>query len=211
MIAKFFRWLFALTSLIGLMLISMCADVQFRYLNRLRLASDQDARASTAIVLGASVKSDGQPSDALRDRLLVGADLYKQGHVRQLLITGDDGAYHAKEIDVMRAFLIKQGIPGDAVLSDPHGYRTYESCKRAAEVFQIKDAIIVTQRFHIARALYLCESFGIQSLGVTSDLTSYQRNLYFWTRDLAASIKAWSDVHIRAPEPPVNVIGNKSK
>jgi vancomycin permeability regulator SanA len=101
--------------------------------------------------------------------------------------------------------------PGDAVLSDPHGYRTYESCKRAAEVFQIKDAIIVTQRFHIARALYLCESFGIQSLGVTSDLTSYQRNLYFWTRDLAASIKAWSDVHIRAPEPPVNVIGNKSK
>lgn len=203
MIGKFFRWLFALTSLAGLAIAGMCADVQLHYLNRLRLASDQDARASTAIILGASVKSDGQPSDALRDRLLVGAGLYKDAHVRQILITGDDGAYHAKEIDVMRAFLIKQGIPSDAILSDPHGYRTYESCKRAAEVFQIKDAIIVTQRFHIARALYLCESFGIQSIGVSSDRTSYQRIIYFWVRDLGASVKAWSDIHLITPEPPV--------
>ncbi|MCC7357157.1 YdcF family protein [Candidatus Uhrbacteria bacterium] len=206
MIKKIVRWFFILTSLTGLTLAGMCADVQLRYIKRLRLASDQDARASTAIILGASVKASGQPSDALRDRLLVGSTLYKEGHVRQILITGDDGAYHAKEIESMHNFLLKQGIPKEAILADPHGYRTYESCKRAANVYQIKDAIIITQRFHIARALYLCESFGIQSIGVTSDLTNYQRIVYFWARDLAASIKAWSDVHIIPPQSPIKTL-----
>lgn len=203
MIKKVVRWLFGLISLSGLVLAGMLADVQLRYLDQLRSSQDQDARASTGLILGASVKADGQPSDALRDRLLVGAELYKTGHVRQLLVTGDDGAYHASEVESMRNFLIRQGIPGNDIMLDPHGYRTYESCKRAAQEYDITDALIITQRFHVARAMYLCESFGIHSTGIPADLTTYQKALYFWARDLAASIKAWIDVHLIPPNPPV--------
>lgn len=205
MIGRIVSWFVGLTSLAGLILAGMCADVQLRYLDHLRKATEQDARASTAIILGASVKNDGQPSDALRDRLLVGASLYKEGHVRQILVTGDDGAFHADEVDAMRLYLIKQGIPGDAILVDEHGYRTYESCKRASETFNIKEAVLVTQRFHIARAMFLCEAFGIRTTGVTADLTGYQKIIYFWTRDIAASVKAWIDVYVLPPASPVQL------
>jgi len=66
----------------------------------------------------------------------------------------------------------------------------------------VKDAVVVTQRFHIARAVYLCEAFGIRTTGVTSDLNTYKKIVYFWSRDLAASVKAWVDIHVITPEVP---------
>ncbi len=183
------------------MIAAVVAEVQEQYIDRI-VALDRAPTSAATIVLGASVKSDGTPSDALADRLRVGAELYKQGKVSWVYLTGDDGQFHADEIDVMRSFIKGLDVPSDRILIDGKGFRTYESCKHAKEA-GIQSAIVVTQRFHIGRALYLCNRMGIDTYGVTSDLQHYVDIDLFWVRDLFASAKAWWDINIWHPAPPV--------
>ncbi|MCC7522287.1 YdcF family protein [Candidatus Uhrbacteria bacterium] len=159
--------------------------------------------APYAIVLGASVTESGNASDALMDRILTGVELYRAGKVDKILMTGDDGAFHIDEVRVMARIATELGVPATDLVVDGHGYRTYESCKRAKEVFQIDRAVIVTQRFHLARALYLCRSFGIEIQGLAADRQTYQKIIQFTTRDLLSSFKAWFDINIYSPKPPV--------
>ncbi|MBU1034471.1 YdcF family protein [Patescibacteria group bacterium] len=178
-------------------------DVQLHYYKKIFKRGDGVKDAPVAIVLGASVKLNGEPSDALRDRLLVGQNLYERGVVKKILITGDDGKYHINEIKTMREFLDNLGVASEDIIEDGHGYRTYESCKRAIEVFNIRQAVVVTQRFHLGRALYLCNRLGMDATGVTADLTTYDRLIFFTLRDIAASFEAWWDINILPPKPPV--------
>lgn len=200
-------WIFGI-GVIGIVfgVLVIIADVQLRFLSRIHAPADISSldRVDAAMILGASVKADNTPSDALRDRLLVGKQLYDEQKAGKLLITGDDGSYRADEIPVMRSFLVSQGIPEKDIIADGQGYRTYESCKRAKTEYGITKTIIVTQRFHIARALYLCNALGVDSIGVTSDLQTYIKNVDFWIRDLAASFKAWIDLKIWPPSSPVS-------
>ena len=183
----------------------MAADVQFRFASRIFDPTNMNLKsADVAMILGASITSDATPSDALRDRLIVGTKLYRDHIVKKILLTGDDGANRANEIRVMKSFAMAQGVPETDILVDGQGYRTYESCKHAAKTFHLSNAIIVTQRFHMSRALYLCNKLGVPSTGVTSDLQSYKRIFWFWTRDLAASVEAWWDVNIWTPKSPVS-------
>ncbi|MFH1839031.1 MAG: ElyC/SanA/YdcF family protein, partial [Patescibacteria group bacterium] len=195
--------LLALLILVGGIASAVLLDVQLKHVDKLFDSVEAAEEAPVAIVLGASVMRNGDPSPALRDRLLVGESLYEQGKVSSILITGDDGGFHIDEIKTMREFLLARGIPHEHIREDGHGYRTYESCKRAKEIFGIEKAIVVTQRFHIGRALYLCNELGIETNGVSSDLTSYDNILRFMFRDIGASLKAWWDVNVKAPEPPV--------
>lgn len=190
---------------IAIALLAMLADVQLRYVSKIHDAANisQISHDDAAIVLGASVNRDGTPSDALRDRLNEGIALYDAKVVDRIFVTGDDGEYHANEIDVMKPYLLSHGIPEDKLVIDGRGFRTYESCKHAAEA-GIKTAIVVTQRFHMGRALYLCNRLGVHAAGVTSNLSSYDKNAIFWGRDLLASIKAWWDVNVIAPKSPVS-------
>ncbi|MFH1620903.1 MAG: ElyC/SanA/YdcF family protein [Patescibacteria group bacterium] len=187
-------------ALLSAVVLFIIGDVQLRYLSK--ISSLDKAKAEIAMVLGASITSDGKPSDALRDRLLIGAALYKNGAVQKILITGDDGDFKRDEIETMKSFLLDNQIPDQDILVDGQGYRTYESCKRAVYNFKLHDVVIVTQRFHMARALYLCNNLGLKADGVTSDLQTYKRGAFFWIRDLAASLLAWWDIHIWAPRPP---------
>jgi SanA protein len=152
-------------------------------------------KAPVALILGASVKEDGTPSDALRDRLLIGEELYREKKVEKVLVTGDDGGFRQDEITQMKAFLIERGVKEEDILVDGQGYRTYESCRRAKQELKLEKVIVVTQRFHMARALYLCNALELESVGVTSDLQTYQKGTYFWARDLAASVKAFWEIN----------------
>lgn len=183
-------------------ILGMVATVQFSYADKI-VEQSPNLHADTALVLGASVLQNGTPSDALRDRLLVGISLYKNGNVKRILLTGDDGSYRAAEIEVMKKFTIDQGVPEQDILTDGQGYRTYESCKRAKEIFIFKDIIVVTQRFHMSRALYLCNRLGLDAHGVTSDLQSYKKINFFWIRDLFSSAKAWWDINVWTPKSPI--------
>lgn len=160
-----------------------------------------------AIVLGASTKEDGTASDALADRVETAVDLYRAGKVDKILMTGDDGAFHTDEVKSMAALAAQDGVRPEDLIVDGHGYRTYESCKRAKEEFHIDRAVIVTQRFHLARALYLCRALGMDAQGLVADRQTYQKIVLFAWRDLLASVKAWVDINILPPSPPVSTTG----
>jgi vancomycin permeability regulator SanA len=137
------------------------------------------------------------------DRIKTGALLYNAKKASKILITGDDGQMRSNEVAAMKKAVLDLGVKEQDVVIDGQGYRTYESCKRAKEVYKIDDMIVVTQRFHLGRALYLCNTFGVDAIGVSSDLQSYQNIVRHWVRDLLASNKAWYDINIEAPRSPV--------
>ncbi len=192
-------------SVFGLLGVAAVTQVQLKYESKIH-SFDQDLsqleKADAIMVLGAGIKPDGTPSDALRDRLLVGISLFQQQRADRILITGDDGEFRRNEIKAMNQFLVDRGVPESSILIDGRGYRTYESCKNAASL-HLRRIDVVTQRFHIARALYLCSSFGIQVEGITSDVQTYRQIIWFWIRDLASSLKAWFDTTVLAPKSPV--------
>ncbi len=189
----------------GILTVAFCmlADVQLRYLSKIYSRAEDVPTQTIGIVLGAGILPSGQPSDALRDRLLVGKALYDEKRIKTILVSGDGGKFQRDEIDSMETFLIQNGIPSEDIQADPEGYRTYETCKRAVQVYHIKKAVLITQRFHLGRALYLCNSLGMDAIGVPSDLQQYRNIIFFMIRDIAASIKAWIDIHVYPPQPPV--------
>jgi vancomycin permeability regulator SanA len=160
--------------------------------------------AEAIIVLGANTNADGAPTAALSDRLVTAVRLYREGKAPRVLLTGDDGQMKMDELTTMRRIALEQGIEESAITVDPHGYRTYESCKRANQIFNLQSAIVVTQDFHLPRALYLCRNFGLDVQGVAADLQTYQRINYYTWRDYLASFKAWIDLNLWPPKPPVN-------
>jgi vancomycin permeability regulator SanA len=165
--------------------------------------------APVAIVLGAGVLSPTRPSDALYDRLVTAADLYHQGIVSRVLLTGDGGAYRSDEISVMQNTMVELGVPLTVIDTDREGFRTYESCKRAAQLFGIKQAIVITQRYHLARSLFLCQSFGLEVTGVAADRHMYIKILTFSVRELLASVKAAIDVFVLPPDSPVALVKDR--
>ncbi|MDQ7814722.1 MAG: YdcF family protein [Patescibacteria group bacterium] len=176
-------------------------DVQLGNISKLEETNTPGVKYDIAMVLGASVQGD-EPSDALEDRLEVGIKAYKNGEVQKILITGDDGNFRRDEISVMHDFLTEQGVSENDILVDPKGYRTYESCKNVKAEYPGKKILVITQRFHIGRALFLCNRLGADAYGRTADLSTYEKIYRFWGRDLLASYKAWWDVYIIKPESP---------
>lgn len=123
-----------------------------------------------AIVFGAQVLPSGRLSAMLADRVRMGAELYAAGKVQALLLTGDNGNADYNEPVAMRRYAMEQGVPEDAIVLDYAGFDTYDSCYRARDVFQVDSAILVTQGFHLDRALLICNQLGIDAVGVAADV-----------------------------------------
>lgn len=125
------------------------------------------------IILGCGVKDDGRPSDMLYDRIITGVELYKKGIAPRILMSGDHGRTDYDEVGTMKKYAVDMGVPEDAVFCDHAGFSTYESMVRANKVFGIENAVVVTQIYHLYRALYDAESFGINAYGVSADVRRY--------------------------------------
>jgi SanA protein len=160
-----------------------------------------------AIVFGAGLWRDGSPTPVLRDRVATATDLYLSGKVEKLLMSGDNRVEDYNEPAAMRDYAMRLGVPEDAIVMDYAGRRTYDTCYRAREIFGLDSAILVTQSFHLPRALYTCHALGIDVQGVSADLRTYRRrSLAYWhTREAFATLQALLDVHILQPLP---VLGN---
>lgn len=165
--------------------------------------ADEVPSHPVAIVLGARTYPDGRPSPMLNDRVRMGVALYHANKVERLLMTGDNSAAAHHEVDVMRDLAIELGVPAEAIIVDPEGYRTYASCYRAVHTYAIEAAIVVTQAYHLDRALLLCDSMGIDAVGVAAD--DLRPNGYGGTgeqwgviREIPATVKAVLDLVIRA-------------
>ena len=142
--------------------------------------------APVALVLGALVDPDGTPSPFLAARLALAQRLYTTGKVKVLLVSGDNSRPDYDEPDAMRSWLITHGVPAGKVVRDYAGFDTYDSCARAIRIFGVRRAIVVTQTFHLPRAVALCRHVGIDATGVGDD--SVRVAQFDWWR---ASVREW--------------------
>jgi SanA protein len=154
-----------------------------------------------AIVLGAGYLPSGRLSDALADRMDTAIALYQAGKVNKLLLTGDNRFANYNEPAAMAAYAEVRGVPREDLVLDYAGRRTYDSCYRAAAIFGVEQAVLVTQAFHLPRALYTCDGLGIETVGVVADRHTYIRAAWFELRELAALARAWLDLNLLRPVP----------
>lgn len=156
-----------------------------------------------ALVLGAGLNRDGSPGVVLQDRVETAAELYFSDKVLKLLMSGDNSTEYYNEPGAMRDYALELGVPDEDIVLDYAGRRTYDSCYRAKAIFGLDSLIVVTQAFHLPRALFLCQAFDIDSVGVPADDDHYRLNSYtfWWVREIFATIKAFWDVNIIHPEP----------
>lgn len=140
------------------------------------------------LVLGAGVWGD-RPSPMLEDRLLEGIKLYENNVSPKIMMTGDHGTKEYDEVNVMKAFAIENGVSSGDIFMDHAGFSTYESIYRARDVFAVKKIVIVTQEYHLYRALYIANELGIEAYGVPSDPRQYVGALYRELREILARNK----------------------
>ena len=157
--------------------------------------------AEVAIILGAKVWPGGAPSNMLEDRLLTGIELYRQGKVGKLLLSGDHGQVGYDEVNAMRAFVLERGVPPEDVFMDHAGFSTYDTMYRARDVFQVRDALVVTQGFHLDRAVYTARALGLDATGVPADLRPYLNAGRFAARDWLARCKALLQLYVLRSSP----------
>ena len=160
---------------------------------------------SMAVVLvpGAGLNSSGGPSAPLRDRLDAAIELYRLGKVQKLLLSGDNTAITYNEPGAMQSYALDQGIPDEDLVLDYAGRRTYDSCYRAHHIFGLDELIVVTQAYHLPRALFLCENSDLDAVGVPVEQSRYIRSRYlFWNvREVFATVAVWLDVYVLKPLP----------
>lgn len=157
--------------------------------------------APVAIVFGAGLQSNGDPSPLLAHRLDAAIALYKRGKVQTLLMTGDSRSKNYDEVGAMRRYAVERGIPANRITLDRYGLRTYDSAYRARNVFGVTRAVLVTQRYHLPRALYLANLVGIDADGYVAGHDSYVDQNYYEAREAAALVETWYEIHILKPPP----------
>lgn len=156
-----------------------------------------------AIVFGAGLWRDGTPTPVLKDRITTAADLYFNNKVEKLLMSGDNRFVDYNEPGAMRDYAVQLGVPAEDIVLDYAGRRTYDTCYRAGYIFGLREAILVTQQFHLPRAIYTCNKLGVTASGVGANNRTYSRRdyLYWQIRELPATLVAFLQVHITHPVP----------
>jgi len=206
MLRKFLRWarrlIFAL-GLLGLLGLFLPRLVTGFFAASRLFTVDSVPSERAAIVFGAGLRRDGSPTTVLRDRVETAAELYFKGKVEKLLLSGDNRFVEYNEPEAMRQLALSLGIPDRDIVLDYAGRRTYDTCYRAKAIFGLDRAILVTQGFHLPRALFLCSSLGIRAVGVEADNFYYfKRSRLIWNaRELLATFGAVMDVHFYRPLP----------
>lgn len=162
---------------------------------------------SVAIVFGAGLSRNGGPSPVLRDRISTAADLYFSQKVKKLLMSGDNRTLDYNEPGAMKDFAIELGVPEEDIILDYAGRRTYDTCYRAQHIFGVNDALLVTQSYHLPRALITCRGLGLNAIGIAADRREYSPiSLQRWRmREIPATLVALWDVYVSRPLPVLGV------
>lgn len=190
--------------LITLAIVSMLPRLITAIYSQGKIIAAKDVPSNNvAIIFGAGLRYDGTPTEVLKDRVTTGADLYFSGKVKKLLMSGDNRFVDYNEPAAMREFAISLGVPKEDIVLDYAGRRTYDTCYRAKEIFKVDKAILVTQNFHLPRALFICNSLGVDSIGVSADIRVYRASAYrYWElREIPATTVAFVELFISQPVP----------
>ena len=159
-----------------------------------------------AVVFGAGLLRDGSPTAVLRDRVQQAANLYFAKKVEKLLMSGDNRFVDYNEPEAMHQYALSLGVPEQDIVLDYAGRSTYDTCYRAKVIFGLQQAVLVTQKFHLPRAIFLCNTLGLDAIGVEADLRQYLPSSLFWwnAREMFATLSAFNDLTWR----PLPVLGN---
>lgn len=157
-------------------------------------------RVDCILVLGAGLKPDGTPNFMLKDRLDRALELYRAGVSERMLMSGDHGRESYDEVNAMKQYVVDAGVPANQVFMDHAGFSTYESMYRAREIFSVKSTVVVTQRYHMYRALYTARRRGMEAYGVPAKDVTYGGQ---WVRDFRENFARTKDIvfNIFQPEP----------
>ena len=187
------------------------------FIMELEEGKKSDFEADAILVLGAGVRPNGTPSQMLEDRLLTALALYQAGVCSRILVSGDHGTDDYDEVNVMKGYLVDRGVPSEVVFMDHAGFNTYDSMVRAKMVFGARSLIVVTQRYHTYRAVYIGRQFGMDCRAVAAPILSHEGIVYakqpwFTFRETVARAKDFLSC-IFKPEPrflgdPVDLTGS---
>lgn len=197
------RLMFLAALLAGLAVLLPRVYTSAAYGDRLHTAAGDVPAARVAVVFGAGLRRDGQASPVLRERVAAAADLYHAGKVSRLLLSGDNRVENYNEPAAMRQAALASGVPPEHLVLDYAGRSTYDTCYRAQAIFGLDEAVLVTQGFHLPRALYACNSLGLDAHGFAADgegdFTSGR--LRWRIREVFATAVEWWDLTIAHPLP----------
>lgn len=201
-IKKTIRFTLILT-VVGVILLLTPQSLAQAYAQPRMKTVDSAPSLPVAIVFGAGLTRSGNASAVLRDRIRAAADLYFAGKVEKLLMSGDNSDIYYNEPSAMREYALSLGVPEADIVLDFAGRRTYDTCYRARAIFGVTDAILVTQAYHLPRALLTCNLLGVTATGVPAYESRYWRGaLEFWTiREYPATAAAFWDLFFARPEP----------
>lgn len=153
-----------------------------------------------AVVFGAGIRGN-QPSAILYDRVAIAAGLYQAGKVQKLLMSGDNRFANYNEPAVMRSVALQLGVPNEAIVLDYAGRSTYETCYRANAIFGLSEAVLVTQDFHLDRAIATCDLLGVSSVGIKADLRPYRAMTWYQLREIPATLNMLLQTLVTRPLP----------
>ena len=200
---KFIRNMLITLAAVGLLVLIVPRIITTIYSWTRIYTADAVPTERVAIVFGAGLDREGQATLILRDRVKTAAQLYFSGKVQKMLMSGDNRTVDYNEPEAMRQYALSLGVPNDAIVLDYAGRDTYATCYRAHAIFGLDSAILVTQPFHLPRALFLCNALGIQAFGVQADNYHYlwRWELIWNIREQLATVGAFVDVYIIKPVP----------
>jgi len=206
MLKRIFKFLWRLSlvlAVLGLLTILLPRAITYLYSIHRVYQQENVPAERLAIVFGAGLRRDGTPTPILRDRVQTAAALYFSGKVEKILMSGDNRFEYYNEPGSMREYALSLGVPESAIALDFAGRRTYDTCYRAKAIFGVREAILVTQKFHMPRALFLCNALGIKAYGVEANNNRYRKiSLMTWNfREQIATIGAFIDVYVSNPLP----------
>jgi len=201
-ILQWFRRHIFLLGIMALLLVVLPRLITGVYTKNRVYRENESPTERVAIIFGAGLRRDGSPTAMLRDRVLTGADLYFNGKVEKLLMSGDNRFVNYNEPESMRQFALSAGVPDEAIVLDYAGRRTYDTCYRAKSIFGVKKALLVTQKFHLPRAIFLCNMLGLDTIGVEASNCYWNGSPFVWDiREQFATIAAFLDLYVRSPSP----------
>lgn len=165
-----------------------------------KLEKKQEGKADAVLVLGAKVRENGEMSAMLKERVDYGIEVYKLGLAKKIIMSGDHGREDYDEVNTMKKYAVGQGVPSEDIFMDHAGFSTYESMYRAKEIFQVERVIVVTQKYHLYRAIYDAKAFSMKVTGVACDQAVYRGDTYRKAREMLARVKDFGYTILK-PEP----------
>jgi SanA protein len=197
---RFAMWLVIVSVVMGIAVLSLPRLITALHARQRMFGVGDVPAKRVAVVFGAGITGDGRPTPDLAYRVSTAAELYFAGKVEKLLMSGDNRFVHYDEPTAMREYAMTLGVPGEAIVADYAGRRTYDTCYRARDIFQVQDVILVTQGYHLPRALYTCNVLGVKAVGVAAGQSNHS-HVYDKVREFFATVLALGDVHILHPIP----------